>query len=292
MRPRILIAVAVALVLVAATRWHSRREGPERSAALATPSLPDQDESDRRARPVVTPGAASDDSLSAPKASAVVSNHWLQALLAENGEIPALPPEAIARWLALNGTNAAALLAARQAGGGRTHLYEALTNFPNDPRVLFAASGLEDGSITRRELLDRFKSVAPENALPDYLSARDHFKAGRTEEALADLASASAKSRFDDYTLDAIQNTEDLYLQAGKSPAEAKALAATSTLLPHLAQFKGLAQEMGALQRERLAAGDLAGAEQLAQAGFQLSEHLGTGEGSRLPDQSTGRHCH
>lgn len=211
----------------------------------------------------------------------VSATNWLLALLDRAGEQPKLPREVIDRWLASGRTNAEDLLAVRQAGGGLEFLRMALTNFPNDPRVLFAASALGDASEERRARLDRFKAAAPDNALADYLSARDHLKGGRTEEGLADLVAASGKKGFQDYTLDAIQNAEELYLQAGKSPAEAKVLGAATGLLPHLAQLKGLAQEMAGLQQQYLSAGDKASAERLARMGLQLAQHLMDGEGSR-----------
>ena len=231
------------------------------------------------------PAQVSLPTASAAAHAAVASNsppasttNWLQVLLSDDGEASRLPREVIDRWLATGRTNAEDLLAARQAGGGREFLHTALTNFPNDPRVLFSALSLDDGPEARRERLDRFKAVAPDNALPDYLSAREHLKNAQPEQALADLLAASGKPGIRDYTLDAIQNAEDLFLQSGKSPAEAKALASTSVLLPHLAQLKSLAQEMAGLQRQYLAAGDTASAENLAALGLQLGQRLGTGE--------------
>jgi hypothetical protein len=235
----------------------------------------------------VAPPRAGQPDLPAPGVVAVNSNsppatatNWLLSLLDEEGEIPKLPREVIDRWLASGRTNAEDLLAARQAGGGVEFLRMALTNFPNDPRVLFAASALTDDPEAMRQRLDRFKAADPDNALADYLSARDHFKNGRPAEGLADLLAANGKTGFQDYMLDAIQNAEDLYLQAGKSPAKAKALAATSALLPHLAQLKGLAREMATMQGQYLATGDTASAEQLAQMGLQLGRQLSSGEGS------------
>jgi hypothetical protein len=216
----------------------------------------------------------------ASNASPAPATNWLQRLLSDDGEATRLPREVIDRWLASGRTNAEDLLAARQAGGGSEFLRMALTNFPNDPRVLFASTALDDGPEARRERLDRFKAAAPDNALADYLSAREHLKNGQPEQAMADLLAASGKSGFQDYTLDAIQNAEELFLQSGKTPAEAKALASSSVLLPHLAQFKGLAQEMANLQRQYVAAGDTVSAENLAALGLQLGQRLGTGEAS------------
>lgn len=287
MKLRIVAAAAVALVLALALTQLLRvrhtdapRSAPPEPEVASVPEAPDP-----ALRPqvsLVTPPTAS-----AAPPSVVASNspsgsatNWLQRLLGDDGEGLRLPREVIDRWLASGRTNAEELLAARQAGGGVEFLRTALTNFPNDPRVLFASCALDDGPEARRERLDRFKASAPDNALADYLSAREHLKNGQPEQALADLLAASGKTGIQDYTLDAIQNAEDLYLQSGKSPAEAKALASTSVLLPHLAQLKGLAQEMAGLQRQYLAAGDTASAENLAALGLQLGQRLGTGEAS------------
>lgn len=229
------------------------------------------------ARPVIGVSSAP---LASTGSSTARINKWAQLLLSTNEPVP-LPPEVFENWLASGRTNAADLLAARQAGGGKKYLLMALEKFPNDPRVLMAAVALDDSPEARRERLDRLRTVAPENALGDYLSARDHFKAGRVEQAIADLQSATGKGQFQDYMVDAIQNTEELLLQAGKSPAEAKALASTSALLPQMAQVKGLAQDIAALQRQYTAAGDHASAESLALVGLELSDHLTAGDGSR-----------
>ena len=106
---------------------------------------------------------------------------------------------------------------------------------------------------------------------------------------MADLLAGSRKTGFQDYTLDATQNAEELYLQAGKFPAEAKALGASTTELPHLVPLKGLAKDMAALEGQYLAAGDAASAEHLAQMGLQLGQRLQTGEGaSSLINQLVG----
>lgn len=266
-------ALLLALALTQAYRRHHAAGPPSGTVATEAGSVREVSEVELPPQVSLVPGLVTANT---PTASAT---NWLQRLL--DSDLRELPREVIDRWLASGRTNAEDLLAARQAGGGREFLRMALTNFPNDPRVLFASSALDDGPEARRERLDRFKAAAPDNALADYLSARDHLKNSRPEQALADLLAASGKTGFQDYSLDAIQTAEDLYLQAGKSPAEAKALGTSTALLPHLAYLKSLAQEMAVLQRQYLDAGDAASAEQLAQMGLQLGQHLSTGEGSR-----------
>ena len=278
MKNRILIVVGallLALVLLRVTR-----QAPV-AMPSATAPIPAVNISEPKSARVVNPmssPAPKADVASSPAPTA--TNNWLMRLLSTNA-VTSLPREAIDRWLASGHTNAEDLLAARQAGGGTEYLRLALTNFPNDPRVLLASMALKDDEATTRDRLDRFKAAAPENSMADYLSARDHLKNGRPDEAIADLLAASGKTRFNDYTLDAMQNAEDLYLQSGKSPVEAKALGTSTVLLPALAQFRGLAQDMAALQRQYLAAGDTASAENLARMGMQLGQHLVEGEGSK-----------
>ena len=282
MKLRIVVVAAGALLLaLALVQLSRRRQDASPSAAPPTAevaSTPEATEPQLPARVSLLTASASTPSVAASNNLPVPTNTWLQRLLSEDGEAVKLPREAIDRWLAAGRTNAEDLLAARQAGGGVEFLRIALTNFPNDPRVLFSSAALDDGPEARRERLDRFKAAAPDNALPDYLSAREHLKNGQPEQAVADLLAASRKPGIQDYTLDAIQNAEELFLQSGKSPAEAKAMASTSVLLPHLAQMKSLAQEMAVLQRQYLAAGDAASAENLAALGLQLGQRLSTGE--------------
>ncbi len=297
MKLRILIAAALVALLAGLLMQAARRRSNE---AQSTP-LPAVTESDGAAAnssgatagqetaPRPKPAATATPATASRKPELASSTNWMDSLFSTNESALTLPREVFDRWLASGRTNAEDLLAARQAGGEKQFLLMALTNFPHDPRVLLAASALDDGPEAQRERLDRFKAAAPDNAMADYLSARDHFKNGRPEQAVAELLAASGKTGFNDYTIDSMQNTEELYLQAGKSPAEAKALATSSALLPQLAQFKSLAKDMAALQEKYLAAGDPASVERLAQLGWFMGERLGNSEGSRtLIGQLTG----
>jgi hypothetical protein len=280
---RLISLALLALLLVGVTAWllRTQRATATRHDQLATTSQPPGRAAHSFHR---LPRLATDAEQPATEASEAppeTATNFLQRLLAENATMSEAACAQIAPWLARNRTNAESLLAVRQAGGGQEYLLTALTNFPHDPRVLFGALALNDSAEAQRERFDRFKAAAPENALVDYLSARDHLKHGRPAEALSDLTAAAQKSHFQEYLLDAMQNCEEFHLAAGKSPLEAKALACSTALLPHLAQLKGLAGDLATLQRQYLAAGDAASAENLALYGLQLSQHLTAGEGSR-----------
>ena len=129
-----------------------------------------------------------------------------------------------------NHRNLVSLLSASRTSGEKGYLREAMQRFPNDPRVAFDAyffsGGPRDNSQPatpeRRQWLENFKQSDPNNPLPNYLAARDDFRAGRTDLALQELQAASGKTAFDDYLLDSLQSTEEAYRSAGLSEADAK----------------------------------------------------------------------
>jgi hypothetical protein len=257
------------------------------SAALAEAALTEQQSPSSEALPATHATVAAPPPISAPPAPAIGTpppglppgkgmdrTNIFATLFDPEAEIPRIPEEVVNRWLAAGRTNAADLLAIRQVSGERKFLLQALTNYPRDPRILMAASALRDDPEAARARLDQLKQSAPSNALADYLSARNHFKNGRTEAALADLAAAAGKSGFDDYTLDANLGAEELYLAAGFSPGEAKAFGTANTLYPHLHALKGLAQNLSELEGQYVAAGDVESAARLAEYGVHLARQL------------------
>jgi hypothetical protein len=198
-------------------------------------------------------------------------------------EPPAIPIEAIERYLERNGRDAASLLAAAVvAEAGEAYVREAAQRFPNDPRVQFTVLYRNLFPEQRREWLDRFMQSAPENCLPTYLSAPEHFKAGETAGAVRDLMEAHRRPEYNDYILATMQDVEQLYMESGSSALEAKLGAFAKAPMPQLAQFKQLGQEMVNLHEQYLAAGDPASAQALDQMILGLADRLTTGEGSRF----------
>jgi hypothetical protein len=110
-----------------------------------------------------------------------------------------LTPEQIGAFLAANHRSAESLLAASRASDDPVYLKEAKDRFPGDPRVQYAALFKSDSPEERRQWLDRLKQTAPDNALPDYLSALDDLKAGRTQQGAQELADGVGKAGFQDY---------------------------------------------------------------------------------------------
>ncbi|HYG35714.1 MAG TPA: hypothetical protein VEC99_13065 [Clostridia bacterium] len=198
--------------------------------------------------------------------------------------MPRLTDEQIGPYLAANRRSAGSLLAASRVTGDKAWLLEAMEKYPNDPRVNFVAVFKSGSPETRRQWLEAFRKSAPDNALPFYLSALDAFKAGNLEEAVTELAVASTKRQYQDYSLDFIQNAQEAYQSAGYSEAEAKVISSSELPLPQLAQLKQVGRNIADMVTTYRQAGDEASAQALLQMGMTLSQRAGSGQSFLIND--------
>jgi hypothetical protein len=199
-----------------------------------------------------------------------------------------LSPEQVQAFLMKNTTNAESLLAAFNVSGDKEFLREAVRRSPDSPFVLAAALTHDALPDQRRELVDRFKQLAPDNPLADYLSARDHLKNQQPDVALKELVEASSKNGFHDFTIERIQGLEDIYLDAGYTAADAKALAMAGVQLKSIVQLRQLGDNIAALQQQYAAGGDTASAEVLARMGLTLAADIAQGTGNTFIGQMSG----
>ena len=192
----------------------------------------------------------------------------------------------VAPYLEAKQRNAESLLAAFRATGDTNLLREAVEKYPNDPRVNFAAIFKSGSPQERRQRLDALIQAAPDNALGNYLSARDYFKAGQTDQAVEELLAAANKPKFQDYSGDTMESLEEAYSAAGYLPVAAKAVAAFSLELPHLAELRGLGQSLGELADRYRQAGDEASAQTALQMGVDLGRQVSesTGQTTLIQD--------
>jgi hypothetical protein len=268
MKDKILIAAGAALLLILAAFYLRPVPGPTPTAAevSSSPAARAERRLPRRpAPPLISTVAPSDPSPDDSRSTNLI------ARLMKEGEAPKLTREQIESYLAINRRSVESLLAAFRVSGDKTFLKEAREKFPNDPRVAFASLFKTDSVEERREWLEHFKQAAPENSLAGYLSALDYFKAGQSDRAVEELGTAAGKTRFQDYSLDFMQSAEEAYRSAGYSEAEAKAIAATQLLLPHLSEFRDLGRKMVDLSNSYRQAGD----QESAQAALQMATDLG-----------------
>ncbi|MCD6048733.1 MAG: hypothetical protein K0Q55_136 [Verrucomicrobia bacterium] len=195
----------------------------------------------------------------------------------EKGGTNRLTTPQLAGYLAANGRNAESLLAAFRTSGDKELLKEALEKFPNDPQVNFTALFHSATPEERQARIEALKQSAPDNAMANYLAAQEAFKAGNTDLAVQELMAASGKGAWQDYSREFIQSAEEAYRAAGHSDAEAKALAATGLLLPHLQELRDLGRKVNDLAGLYQQAGDLDSALAARQIGLNLGQRFEEG---------------
>jgi hypothetical protein len=192
---------------------------------------------------------------------------------------PKLTAEQVEAYLKANGRKASSLLAAYRTSGDPVLLKEAMEKYPYDPQVAFEAVYARDLSPEeRRRWLDTFEKSAPDNALANYVSALDFFKAGQIDQGVQELIVADGKQQFQDYLMDRVQDDEDAYLAAGYSVAEAKMLASTQVMLPYLKPLRDAVRDyLIPLANSYRQAGDEESAQAALQMGLNLGQRYGNG---------------
>jgi len=271
MKLKIVIALVAALVIIGLFTYT-----PPRSPELP-PEQISSSEAKRTPRPRVTaPRLPANSEIIEPETEIMQPTNLIGRLL-KSGDFPQLSLDQAETYLRQNRRQAENLLAAWQVTGNRTFMQEAMEKYPNDPRVAFTAACLynsygseEEAAKGRRHWLDTFKQSAPDNALANYLSAREHFKSGQNDQAVHEMLSAANKP-MQDYALDFMQNSEEAYRSAGYSDAESKAVAGASLLLPQADAFKQLGLNLVDLAKAYRQAGD----ESSAQVALQMASNLG-----------------
>ena len=200
------------------------------------------------------------------------------ARLLKETQLFKLTPAQLSKYLSENQGNAEALLAVFRLTGDMSSLLQAANQFPNDPQVQLQLALSSSDATERRRGIDALRKNDPDNALGDYLSALDHFRAGRTEAALNDLVAAADKTTLDYYALSALQASEEAYMAAGYSVAEAKAAAMLGFPLPQFKPLQDLSKQMSELQNRYLQMGDRTSAQTVADMGINLGRQAQDGQ--------------
>jgi hypothetical protein len=186
-------------------------------------------------------------------------------------------------YLKTHHRDASSLLAAYRVSHDPALLAEAIQKYPNDPHVDFEALFQTNATAEeRRQWVSAFEKSAPENALANYLSAVDYFKAGQTDLALQEMTAASGKQGFQDFTMDRLMDDREAYLDAGLSSAEAEVSAATQLMLPQLQQIKSLATGLITAAKSYQDAGDT----DSAAAVLQMVDALGARYATAMPAEA------
>jgi RNA polymerase sigma factor (sigma-70 family) len=281
----IIAGAATTMVLQRRAQVQVQAENQSLRQQIAQLKTDNQNPSNRMSRANVTRGPR----LPAPPMQVVAPTNPPPAELIQPGNLYGLLTNKTSKltaaqvepYLNANRRNAASLLAAFRTTGDPALLQEAMQTYPNDPQVGFEAAIRKDAPpAERRQWLEIFKQSEPENALANYLSSLDHFKAGQTDQAVQELVAAAGKPQFRDYSLDRVQADEEAYRAAGYPVADAKVVATAHLLLPQLAQVRDLGRGILDLADSYHQAGD----EASRQVVLKFGEHLGR----RYSDASAG----
>ena len=294
------VVSAVVAAVIGAGIYRAREAALSRNQAQALPEHP-QEAAKAPESPQPAPHAAAHAALDRPlraklpalkrhvvpsqKAMTGVSFRSTQLYAYLSTKQASLTQAQVASHLAENGRNGASLLAAYRATHDPAPLAEAAQKYPTDPQVAFETA-LQSGASpeVRRSWLDALEQAAPENSLPNYLSALDYFKSGQTVQAVQEINAAAAKDQFEDYSQARIQADEAAYLGAGYPPGEAKMLAHTFLPEAELPQFKELAQNLIGLAASYQQSGDQPSHDTALQIAADLGRRLDdpSGSGSML----------
>lgn len=179
------------------------------------------------------------------------------------GKPPEISAEQINAYLENNRRSPSALLAASRVANNIEFLREAAKAAPGDRNVQLelAVRGLTPDE--KREALNRYRELDPNNSYADYLAALLDFQQGRTEDAIANLDAADKHAEYRTPAAEMRQPCEDLYLSAGLTPVEAKA--AAMFLLPtvfvapmsQVANYLANMNPLGMQQRDEATSGRL-----------------------------------
>jgi len=121
-------------------------------------------------------------------------------------------------YLTLKERGADSLITAYSLTDDTNFLKEAAERYPDNSHVQLAVLRADLFPENRRHWLEAFKQSAPDNALASYLAAQEYFKAGQTDQVIAELTEAGGKSAMDTYWLDMSQARAEAYKSAGFAP--------------------------------------------------------------------------
>jgi hypothetical protein len=212
------------------------------------------------------------------------TNDSTQPVTGAQTETNQLTREEINTYLEQKNRSADSLITAYRLTRDSNFLSEAAGRYPNDPRVQFEILGANLFPQDRWHSLEAFKQNAPDNSLPNYLAAREYFKAGQLEKALGEFTEARDKSALDMYWLGGIQGVAEAYVSAGFAPGDAYfvGLASSGTQLTTLSEIRNLSSDLASLATQYRQSGDFAKADSLTTIGLTLGDRLAKGDTPKL----------
>jgi hypothetical protein len=192
----------------------------------------------------------------------------------KSGQPPKLTTEEVEAWLKTSGRSAANLVAAAQLLNDPALLKEAARKFPTDPRVQLEVLIKDALPQERQQWIAAFKLSSPDNALPNYLAARDLFKAGQPEQAMQELWQAAQKPGMNTHAFDLQQSHQSAWTAAGYPLAAAQLMSSLASQIPSIGPLNEVAGQVANTAAKYKQSGDAASADALAGAGLLMARRV------------------
>ncbi|MEM8955739.1 MAG: hypothetical protein AAGD22_16415 [Verrucomicrobiota bacterium] len=202
---------------------------------------------------------------------------------AQSGEPwPEPTREEIETFLDTRDRSPQALLTAYSVTQDSAYLDKALEADPDNPQLHLAAA-MRDflNNEADSPWIHRLLESDPDNPLPSWLAANSLLEHGDLEGALAELHSATNKSKFNDYFIHRAQDAEEFFVQRGDPPAIAKAQGLFDAHMPHIQSLGNLRKQLDNQIDQLLAAGQTDQAQELALLGIEMGNRLSQGDGNK-----------
>ncbi len=268
------IAIALAAVAVCGGLWSLWGHRPP---PVTTPALPAPTPAPRRIRRATTRRAIPLDLRTSDS-----TNDSTQPVTGAQTETNRLTRAEINAYLTLKKRGADSLITAYSLTDDTNFLKEAAERYPDNLHVQLAVLCANLFPEDRWHWLEAFKQNAPDNPLASYLAAREYFKAGQPDQAIAELTEAGGKSAMETYWLDMAQARADAYKSAGFADADAAWVGYFDNPWPWMKDLRHVADDLVALAVQTRENGDIQAANALVTMGMTYGERIATGDSDKL----------
>ncbi len=190
---------------------------------------------------------------------------------------PKLSADQIELFLKEKNRGADSLLAAYRLSQDPAYLKEAVKIFADNPAVQLEAALRAPTIEERRQGIEAFKKLSPDNPLGNYLQADHAFTQGDYANAAEGLSANLSNGTLPDFSAALFQNTESAYLSAGYTPIESKIAALfafNEDRIRYLGSLQNVAENLTALRNEYIQQGDIDSAEPTVQMEITLGQHI------------------
>jgi len=190
---------------------------------------------------------------------------------------PKLSVEQIELFLKGKNRGADSLLAAYRLSQDPAYLREAIKNFEDNPAVQLEAALRAPTVEERRQGIEAFKKLSPDNPLGNYLQADLAFTQGDYANAAEGLSANLSNGTLPDFSASLFQNTESAYSSSGYTPIESKIAALfafNEDRVRYLGSLQNVSENLTNLRNQFIQQGDIDAAEPTVQMEITLGQHI------------------